>query len=309
MHKTQPQIVLLLGIAGVLLSLFRGCEKEVPLSVFDFDYQPQYKIEAVFYPANLSKSVMRVERTFTIKDTMSIERAYVNDAAALLRVQGGRVLCTLSWQDSAAAYSYYATTPGGPNQPGFPFGQEDAEIDTLVYGAYKLDDPDFTLSDSLTYELQVVIDGEAYTTTFQPYPAVHFTNIQPDMVSLVRPENGGPPYEVQYVTMRADTARLAWPEDPNAYFYSVYIEPLQAPVDMVPQVFAFPGPEFSLSSQPGEYLVIIGAMNATFYNHYYLNDFPANHEARNFFDGKALGFAGTLNEQYLRIRILPAGTP
>jgi len=309
MHKTQPPIVLLLGIAGVLLSLFRGCEKGVPLSAFDFHYQPQYKIEATFYPANLAKSVMRVEHTFTIMDSMSIERAYVREAAAELRVRGGRVLSTLSWQDSAAAYSYYATAPGGPGQPGFPFGGEDAEIDTLVYGAYKLDDLDFTLSDSLTYELRVVIDGEAYTTTFEPYPAVHFTNFQPEMVTMVRPENGGPPYEVQYVTMRADTARLAWPEDPNAYFYSVSIEPLQAPVEVVPQAFAFPGPEFSLSSQPGEYLVIIGAMNETFYDHYYLNDFPANHEARNFFGGKALGFAGTLNERYLRVRILPASTP
>lgn len=281
----------------------------MPLTAFNFHYQPQYKIEAVFYPANLAKSVMRVEHTFTIRDTMSVKRSYIKDAIAELRVKDGMTLSTLSWYDSAAAYSYYATAPGGPGQPGFPFGQEDAEVDTLFYGGYKLDGLDFALYDSLTYELDVTIGGEMYSTTFTPYPAVHFTNFQPDFVSLVHPGNGGNPYKVQYITMRADTARLAWPEDPNAYFYSVYILPLQTPVDVVPQVFAFPGPEFSLSLVPGEYMIIIGAMNSTFYKHYYLNDFSANHPTRNFFSGNALGFAGTLNERYLDVRILPANTP
>ncbi len=73
---------------------------------------------------------------------------------------------------------------------------------------------------------------------------------------------------------------------------------------IAPQTFIFPGSGINIPFFPEDYDVIIGAMNKTFYRHYHLNDFPVNHPSRNFFDGKALGYAGTLSERYLRVKIV-----
>ena len=293
--------VILLIVAGV----FWTCEKELPLSNFDFDYEPQIRIQGDFFVENLEKSVVRIDSTFNIRDTISIGAAIIKNAAAELRLKEGGLLSTLSWQDSASSYPYYVEMPefGDPNSP---FGDNgDAEIDTFYYGGYTLDDLNFQLYDSLEYELRVDIDGENYVTSFSPRPPAQFTNITPDSIGTVL-TSGGNEYQKLYITMAADTARLAWTEEEGAYFYTVSITESQGRLGDIPQIFAFPGPEIPLPPLPGTYEVVIGAMNQTFYRHYYLNDLPANHETRNFFNGKALGYAGALNETYLEIKIISA---
>lgn len=286
---------------AVLLSLlFGSCEKEVPLSSLEFDYNPEYRIEGDFFPANLSKSVLRIDHTFTIREKMSISQAHIRDAGAELRIRNGRRLSTFSWQDSAAAYPYLVNP--GEFQEG-PIDPDKANIDTQYYGAYKLDRLDFRLEDSLTYELRVTIDDEEFRTTFSPYPAVDFIGLDPDTMIYRQGEDKGIPRETYYVSMPRDSARLEWSEDPDGYFYSVLVRQIRLDRETLPQVFVFPGPLLNFSLPAGRYEVIIGAMNKTFYRHYHLSEFPANHETRNFFDGRALGYAGTLNERYLIVRV------
>lgn len=280
-----------------------SCEKELPLSNFNFDYEPQIRIQGDFFVQNLEKSVVRIDNTFSIRDSLSIEAAIIKDASAALRLKDGALLSTLSWQDSASSYPYYVEMPefGDPNSP-FGSGDE-AEIDTFHYGGYTLDNLNFQLHDSLEYELQVDVEGVTYSTSFSPRPPAQFTNITPDSIGTGFTP-GGNEYQILYVTMAADTARLAWREEEDAYFYTVSITDLQGRLGDIPQIFAFPGPEIPLPPLPGTYEVVIGAMNKTFYRHYYLNDLPVNHETRNFFGSNALGYAGALNETYLEIEII-----
>lgn len=286
---------MILLVAGV------SCEKDVPVTAFEFEYEPEYKIEADFYPANLGKSVLRVDRTFTIDDTMSPQRAHIREASAEIRTEEGTLLSTFSWHDSAAAYPYVSEAGDDPFGNGFGAG---AAVDTQYYGAYKLDNLDFVLADNQGYRVNVFIDGEEFSTTFRPYPAVPFFPFEKEMT--VRKENqfGGGAYEVIYATMAADTAKLQWQEDPEAFFYSVYITRVDYGVPIMPRVFTFPGPVLNIGAVPGTYDIIIGTLNETFYKHYYLRDFPPNHDVRNFFGGNALGYAGTINERYLRIQIV-----
>jgi len=290
---------LLMGI--ILIVGGMGCEKDVPISAFEFEYEPEYKIEADFYPANLGKSVLRVDRTFTIEDTMSIREAHIRDASAEIRTEEGALLSSFSWHDSAAAYSYIAEEGDGPFGNGFGVG---ADVDTLYYGAYRLDNLNFELSDNQRYRVNVTIDGEGFTTTFRPYPAVTFFPFKTDMIVRRENQSRRGTHEVIYATMAADTAKLQWAEDPEAYFYSVYITRLGYGTSVMPRVFTFPGPALDIGAVPGTYDIIIGSLSETFYKHYYLRDFPPNHEARNFFGGKALGYAGAINERYLRIQIV-----
>ncbi len=288
--------------AGILFSagIWSGCEREVPLSSLDISYETQYRIEGDFFPAHLAKSVLRVDRTFGIGDTLSIARAHIRDARAELWQVNGGLLSTFTWRDSAQSYPYLVN-PGDIQQG--PIDPEDAEIDTQYYGAYKLDDLDFQLADSLTYQLRVHIDGEEFRTHFSPYPAVEFIGLEPDTIIYRREGETQIPQATYYLKMSRDSARLEWPEDPSGYFYTVFLRQLRLDRETLPQVFAFPGPLLDFTLPVGRYMVIIGAMNRTFYRHYYLNEFPLNHETRNFFDGEALGYAGTLNERYLVVRI------
>lgn len=291
-------LVFVLFATGLL-----SCEKELPLSNFNFDYEPQIRIQGDFFVQNLEKSVVRIDSTFNIRDTIYIDAAIIRNASAELRLKDGSLLSTLSWNDSASSYPYYVEMPefGDPNSP---FGgNDDAEIDTFYYGGYTLDNLNFQLYDSLEYELRVELAGENYVTSFSPRPPAQFTNITPDSVGTVTTTRGSE-YTVLYDTMAADTARLAWKEEEDAYFYTVSITDSQGRLGDIPQIFAFPGPEIPLPPLPGTYEVVIGAMNQTFYRHYYLNDLPANHETRNFFNGKALGYAGALNETYLEVTII-----
>jgi len=281
-----------------ILGLIR-CEKEVPLSSFDLEYEPQYRIEGDFFTPNTGKSVLRIDRTFTIRDTLSMESSHIRTAEAVLRVADGEMLSTLSWRDSADAYPYIV------NPEEAAFGLDSVTVDTQAYGAYKLDRPNFQLEAGATYELVVTIDGEEYRTTFSPYPAVDFIGARRDTVLWENGRRNPAGFPVSYYTFAADTARLQWKEDPDAYFYSVKITQMNNNLRSLPQVFAFPGPVLSLTYPPGRYRIVIGAMNRTFYNHYYLTDLPVNHETRNFFDGTALGYAGVLNERYLVVHIVP----
>jgi len=290
----------------IMLPVLFSCEKDVPLSSFDFEYAPEYKIEGDFFPANLGKSVVRVDHTFTIEDSMSLDNVHVKDAVVELRKQDGTVLSVLSWQDTAAAYPYFNYEEGEQYNPTTPPESLATHLDTMYYGAYKLDRVGFSLANNQTYELRVVIDGERFSTSFSPYPAVDFTNFIPDSLTDCPCETGLGTHDLIHKTMASDTARLRWEEDKDAYFYTVYVSEQDPETDLGPDVFTFPGPVYNLGRLPGTYDIIIGTMNETFYRHFYLSDFPPNHEARNFFTGNALGYAGTVNERYVRIHVVPA---
>jgi hypothetical protein len=288
--------------------VFSGCEEIIPIEDFDFDYTPQIKIEADFFPQNLGKSVMRIDRTFAISDTIDIERAHIRDAEAVLLL-GSDTLSTLVWADSAASYVFLNLEEFDPEIIFNPDSLASYQ-DTASYGGYKLTNVDFSLAPENLYTLVVTIDGVAYTTEFQPYPAVEILNLEADSVEVCEcgVGSGVGTYDVLYKTMTTDTARVIWPEDPAATFYTIYSRKLDATPPLLPQVFSYPGPVLSLQGiEPGEYELVIGAMNDTWYRHYLLRDFPPNHEARNFFDNGALGYAGTLNERYLNITLVPPG--
>ncbi|MCF7902097.1 MAG: hypothetical protein K9M19_01595 [Candidatus Marinimicrobia bacterium] len=299
---------IIVGLSSVLLLL--ACEKVVPLSEFDFDYESQVRIEGDFFPANLGKSVLRIDRTFTITDTMDLDRAHIKDATAFL-LRDSDTLSHFTWRDSAASFAYLNLPEF---DPAIVLNPDSAVlyIDTLHYGGYKLDRVDFALQSGVTYTLVVVVDGVDYTTEFTPYPAVELQNLTVDSIRTCECGVGGvSDYDMIFTTIAQipDSAKLVWPEDPAAWFYTIYYDKLDAEPRLLPQIFSFPGPVLSLQGvDPGVYELTIGVMNDTFYKHYYLRDFPPNHPARNFFDNGALGYAGTLNEVYLTVNLIPAST-
>lgn len=298
-------IPLISGAALILIILISlsSCEKQIPLSAFDFDYAPEYQIEGDFYPQNLGKSILRINHTFTIEDSMSLDQSYVKDADARLFGPEGALLSTMSWHDSATGYQYVNIDENiGPN---IPLDSISKYLDTLVYGGYQLDQVDFQMSSNKEYELRVDIGGETFQATFSPYPLVDFLPFAIDSVVDCECENGLGNYQRTYATMSSDTAKLRWPEDPGAYLYTVVTEQLDNELNLGAQAFAFPGPVLNFGALPGTYKIIIGSMDKRFYEHYYLSDFPPNHPNRNFFGGKALGYAGSVNERYLTIRIVP----
>ena len=298
--KGKESLGIIVFLTGTILFV-AGCERNVPITSFDFSYAPQYKIEGDFYPVNLGKSVLRIDHTFTIADSMNVEQAHIRDAQAKLLDASEQVLSTLSWQDSAASYPYFNTTERDRR---LSLDSLASLLDTMYYGGYKLDNLSFSLDSGKTYTLQVKINGEDFSTTFTPYPAVNFLPFDIDSVVMKQNQQWGGTYPEIYTTMRSDTAKIAWPEDPDASFYTVYLRQLHASIEIGPSLFTFPGPALSFGVLPGEYEVVIGAMSHRFYRHYYLNDFPPNHDARNFFGGKALGYAGTINERYLHLKIV-----
>lgn len=249
--------------------------------------------------------MLRIDHTFTISDSMSIERAHILDAQAVL-LHGSDTLSTLSWADSASSYIFFNFENYEPNGPP-DFDSLAAAQDTQSYGGYKLDRVDFSLDAGETYTVEVMVDDEVYTTTFSPNAPVEILNVQADSVETCNCGVGGiGDFEIIHTTMSIDTAAVAWPEDAEAYFYTVYFHQLDAEPALMPQVFSFPGPVLSMQGNiPGEYDIILGTMSESFYRHYYLNDFPLNHETRNFFDNGALGYAGTLSEVYIRIHLVP----
>ncbi len=296
-------------IAVLAALLILGCEKIIPLSEFDFEYEPQLRIEADFFPGNLGKSVLRVDHTFSIEDSMRLDLAHIRDAQAVL-FQGSDTLSTLSWRDSASSYIYLNLEDFDPEVVFNPDSLASYQ-DTQSYGGYKLDRADFFLESDTPYTLRVEVEGESYETQFTPYPAIELLNIVPDSVEICQCGVGEAvaTYEVLHTTMSIDTARVIWPEDPEATFYTIVSRRLDSDPPTLPNVFSFPGPVLSLQGiEPGVYELIIGTMNDTWYRHYLLRDFPANHEARNFFGSEALGFAGTLNEIYLQIHLVPPGS-
>jgi len=296
------------GLGLLVIMGLVACEKIVPLSEFSFNYSPQLKIEGDFFPKNLNKSILRVDHTFAITDTMDLEHVHIQDAKAVLLL-GTDTLSRFTWRDSAAGYAFLNLPEFDPEIAHNP----DSALkyyDTLSYGGYKLDQVDFSLMDDETYTLVVTVAGVDYTTQFSPYPAVEFENLTIDSVASLQSGVGN--YEMTYTTIASvpDSAKLIWPEDSAAWFYTVYADKLDADPRQLPQVFYFPGPVLSLlSAEPGVYELVIGTMNDTFYKHYFLSDFPANHPARNFFDNGALGYAGTLNEVYLTVHLIPAAAP
>ncbi len=289
-------------LAGFLL--FQGCEKPLPLSHFETDYQPEYRIEGDFFPTHLGKSVLRIDRTFGLREEMSIDRSQVRDARAELRTADGVLLSTLSWQDSAKTYPFYWQTlypeKGTPRQISDHLISDGHNVDYFNYGAYKLDNLQFRLSPDQVYQLQVTIAGEEYVTSFTPHPQVRLQHVSPDSTVLRKTADGWT-YQVTQLRLEQPTIRLEWEEQPNGYYYTVHLN--QLPAVYVPRILATPEPRFSYSADKPRYEIIIGSMNRTLYQHYYLTDFPVNHELRNFFHGKALGYAGTLTERYLEVMI------
>lgn len=290
-----------------LILLLSGCTEEFLASELGFDYEPQIKIEGDFFPQNLGKSVLRVDRTFTIGDSMIIEDAHIRNASAVLK-HGDLELSSLSWTDSASSYIYFNFDEYQPDGPP-DLDSLAAAQDTLTYGGYKLDRVDFALEVGETYTLVVSVDGRDYTTTFMPEPAIELLNVVADSVESCECGVGGVgEFLVTHTTMSIDTAVVIWPEDPTANFYTVYFHQLDADPQLMPQTFSFPGPILTLQgNQPGEYDIVVGTMSERFYRHYYLSDFPLNHETRNFFNNGALGYAGTLSEVYLRVHLVPPG--
>ncbi|MCF7796614.1 MAG: hypothetical protein K9N11_04100 [Lentisphaeria bacterium] len=294
--------------AVTLLAWLAACTKNVPLSEFNFDYTAQIKIEGDFFPANLGKSILRVDHTFAISDTMDLEHLYVKNADAVL-LHGIDTLSHFSWQDSASSFAFYNIPEFNPEIMQNPDSLVQY-IDTLTYGGYTLDRLDFQLLDDETYTLVVTVDGVDYTTTFSPFPAIQIENLTVDSVrTFPSGIRGDGTYTMTYTTIAQypDSARLIWQEDPTAWFYTVYTDKLDAEPRLLPNMFSYPGPVLSvLGVDPGVYELVIGVMNDTFYKHYYLRDFPPNHPARNFFDNGALGYAGTLNEVYLTVNLISA---
>jgi len=282
-----------------------NCTEEFLATEFNLDYEGQLKIEGDFYPQNLGKSVLRIDRTFTITDTMSIEGAHLRDAEAVL-LWNNDTLSTFSWHDSASSYVYFNFDEYEPDGPP-DLDSLAAAQDTQSYGGYKLDRVDFSLDVGETYTLKILTDGEVYSTSFSPDAPIELLNVVPDSVESCSCGIGGiSDYSVIHTTMSIDTAVVIWPEDPEAYFYTVYFYQREADPPLMPQAFSFPGPVLSMQgNQPGVYDIVIGTMDEKFYRHYFLFDFPLNHETRNFFDNGALGYAGTLNEVYLTIHLVP----
>ncbi len=298
--KKNLMVIFTLFVLGVV-----ACEKQVPLSNFHFDYTPEYQIEADFYPQNLGKSILRINRTFTIADSMSLEDAYVKNASARLLDPDGQTLSTFTWYDSAAGYQYINMDEQIDSN--ISLDSLAQHLDTLIYGGYRLNRTHFQMDSGKEYELRVVINGKTFETTFTPYPPVDFLPFAVDSVVQVESGNGAGHYQRIYATMTSDTAKLRWPEDPNAYLYTVVTEQIDNDLNLGAQAFAFPGPVLNFGILPGTYNIIIGSMDKRFYDHYYLSDFPPNHPDRNFFNGKALGYAGSVNERYLTIHVIPPG--
>jgi len=292
----------------ILVLILAACEKIIPLSEFDFDYTRQVKIEGDFFPKNLGKSILRVDHTFTIADTMDWSRVHIKNADAVL-LNGADTLSRFTWYDSAASYAYYNIPEFTPEIMSNPDSLAQY-IDTLSYGAYKLDRVDFELADDENYTLIVTVDGVDYTTNFSPFPAIELQNLTIDSLQTRSSGiSGVGNYDMVFTTITQipDSAKLVWEEDPTAWFYTIYTDKLDAEPRLLPQSFSFPGPVLSLlGAEPGVYELVIGAMNDTFYKHYFLGEFPPNHPVRNFFDNDALGYAGTLNEVYLTVNLIPA---
>lgn len=293
-------ILMLAATLFFLLSLYR-CEKPMPFEEFDAEYQPEYVIEGDFFPANLGKSVLRVDRTFALDEQMTIQDAHVKDASAALLDENGQLLSTLSWSDSAIAYPYYLYNmlSGVDQIPGGGITGVGDGLDTLQYGAYRLDNLNFQLHPGKEYTLWVSIQGEEFTTMFEPHPPVEMVYPQPDSVYLRKAYQGWE-YQIGMVTMPAPTINLEWQDQPGAYFYTVSIQHYGSR-KLVPRIIALSEPVFTLSVAWHRFEIVIGSMNETIYRHYYLKDYPVNHPLRNFFDGKALGYAGTLSERYLHV--------
>ena len=292
----------------ILVLILAACEKIIPLSEFDFDYTRQVKIEGDFFPKNLGKSILRVDHTFTIADTMDLSRVHIRNANAVL-LHGADTLSTFTWRDSATSYLYYDIQEYSPEIMNNPDSLAQY-LDSLSYGAYTLDRLDFELLDDEIYTLVVSVDGVDYTTTFTPFPAIELQNLTVDSIQT-RANSWGMAgtYDMLHTTiaMIPDSAKLIWPEDPTAWFYTIWSDQIDDSLKLVPGNFSFPGPVLSLLGvAPGVYELVIGAMNDTFYKHYFLGEFPPNHPVRNFFDNDALGYAGTLNEVYLTVNLIPA---
>ena len=299
---TIPGIVVFI----FLISVFQRCEQQMPLSSLEHSaYAETYIIEGDFFPSNLAKSVLRIDRTFALDEKMSVGDAHVTEAYAELRSENGSVLSTLSWRDSARAYPFYwqnvSGIPGGPQGTnGTVTGVGDG-IDTLHYGAYKLDRLDFQLSPYQQYELVVEIGEETFRTSFSPHPPVRLLNREPDSSYLRKAVYGGQ-YQVSSMTLDSNTIEMRWEDQPESYYYTVYLQNLHS-TSLVPRVVTVPEPLFTYTVGGRRYEMIIGSMNETIYRHYYLTNFPVNHPLRNFFDGEALGYAGTLSEVYLELEI------
>lgn len=292
-------------VSGVIFLLTLGsCEKSLPLENHDSDYQPEYVIEGDFFPANLAKSVVRIDRSFSLDEQMSIDEAHVKNAAAALYHENGDLLSTLSWSDTAIAYPYYHynMVPGGVNQiPGGGVTGVGEGIDTLQYGAYTLDSLNFQLQTDTEYTLSVIIGSEEFSTSFTPHPVVEMVYPQPDSIYLRKAYQGWE-YPIAWATLPSSTIHLEWEDQPDAYFYTVSIQHYGSR-KLVPRIIAVTEPLFTLSVAWHEFEIVIGSMNETIYRHYYLKEYPVNHPIRNFFDGKALGYAGTLSERYLRVTL------
>lgn len=306
MKIAMRQIKLAVWAISIMVLLV-ACEKIVPLSEFNFDYTRQVKIEGDFFPKNLGKSILRVDHTFTIEDTMDLNRAHVRNADAVL-LHGADTLSTFTWRDSATSYLYYDIQEYSPEIMNNPDSLA-RYLDSLSYGAYTLDRLDFDLLDDEIYTLIVTIDGVDYTTTFSPFPAIEIQNLTVDSIQT-RANSWGMAgtYDMLHTTIALipDSAKIIWPEDPTAWFYTIWSDQIDDSLRLVPGIFSFPGPVLSLLGvAPGVYELVIGAMSDTFYKHYFLREFPPNHPVRNFFDKGALGYAGTLNEVYLTVHLLP----
>jgi len=299
--KTPIGCVLLIIL---LLLILTECEKYISITEFEADYEPKYKIEADFYPANPGKSVLRIDQTLPIHESGS--GGHIEDAQAELRDAGDQLLSTFSWRDTAASYPVFIPLKEDTLSSSVPdFFRYGMSVDTTNYGAYKLDSLNFALIPGVRYNLYVTIDGEQFTTTFVPYPPVELDSLPIDTIVSRRCDQGPGRYQVLHTTLSGDSARLRWREDSNAFLYSVFMKETGADIPVMPKVTAFSGPLITPDVTPGTYDIIIGSMNRTFYYHYYYKGEPPGHPTRNFFDGNALGYAGTLNEIYLRVTVLP----
>jgi hypothetical protein len=300
----SSRLTVSLFAALFFLFVLNSCEKSMPLENHDSDYQPEFVIEGDFFPANLAKSVVRIDRTFSLNQQMSIEEAHVKDASAALYREDGALLSTLSWNDTAMAYPYYHynMVPGGVDQiPGGGVTGVGEGIDTLQYGAYTLDSLNFQLQPDTEYRLSVIIDSEEFNTSFTPHPVVDMVYPKADSIYLRKAYQGWE-YPISWATLPSSTIHLEWADQPGAYFYTVSIQHYGSR-KLVPRIIAVTEPVFTLSVAWHEFEIVIGSMNETIYRHYYLKEYPVNHPIRNFFDGKALGYAGTLSELYLRVSL------
>jgi len=362
----------IVSLSGLIL-LSSGCQKEIPLASFSLPREQQVRIEADFFPTNLPKSVLRIDHTFSIYDSLAPENAHIQGASAWL-LMGDDTLATFEWVDSAVTYPF---TPILPTQSGPPVL---GPVQFFTYGAYKLVHTNFHLEPDTTYILVIRHHDWEVSTELHIHPGI-VVNEEPDSVANCDcPGN----YSISYYDLPLDGARLTWKpfSDVNiytAYFEldtaglnqiiqlirpwldqldSIFIDSLQQiPVDslqsiadnlqlpmsgyglksllalgpdsfltfldslhLAPLVFSFGVPEFNLAelfiSQHFDkypdwlffafrWKLIIGVPDERFYRHYYLADFPVNHQARNFWPPPFLGAAGALTEKYFSIRLHP----